>query len=79
MMRDTIDREPHAKVDLDMQNAYRRYLRQTAIDLAVDKLPGMARFIAAIYTHAGRLYYEDHLFSLTSDVDFGNPLAGLLF
>jgi hypothetical protein len=27
----------------------------------------------------GRLYYEDHVFSLTSGVDEGDPLAGLLF
>jgi hypothetical protein len=29
----------------------------------------MARFIAVIYAQAGRLYYEDHVFSLTSGVD----------
>jgi hypothetical protein len=32
MLHDTIDREMHAKVDLDLQNAYRHCLRQTAID-----------------------------------------------
>jgi hypothetical protein len=50
MLRDTIDRETHVEVDLDLQNAYGRYLRQTAIDLVVDKLPVMARFVAAVYT-----------------------------
>jgi hypothetical protein len=50
MLRDTIDREMHAEVDLDLQNAYGRYLRQTAIDSIVDKLPGMAWFVATIYT-----------------------------
>jgi hypothetical protein len=39
----------------------------------------MARFIAVIYAQAGRLYYEDHVFSLTSGIDEGDPLAGLLF
>jgi hypothetical protein len=79
MRHDTIDRETHAEVDLDLQHAYRRCLRQTAIDSVVDKLLGMARFIAAVYTQAGRLYYEDHVFSLTSSVDQGDPLVGLLF
>jgi hypothetical protein len=79
MLRDTIDREMHAEVDLDLQNAYGRCLRQTAIDSVVDKLSCMARFVVAIYTHAGRLYYEDHVFSLTSGVNQGDPLAGLLF
>jgi len=62
MLRDTIDRETNAEVDLDLQNAYGRYLRQTAIDSVVGKLPGMARFVV-VYTQAGRLYYEDHVFS----------------
>jgi hypothetical protein len=79
MLRDTIDRETHAKVDLDLQNAYGRCLRQTTIDSVVDKLPGMARFIVTVYTQAGHLYYEDHVFSLTFGVDQGDPLAGLLF
>jgi hypothetical protein len=48
-------------------------------DSIVDKLSGMARFVVAIYTQAGRLYYEDHVFSLTSGVDQGDPLVGLLF
>jgi hypothetical protein len=78
MLRDTIDRDTHAKVDLDLQNAYGRSLHQTAIDLVMDKLPSMARFVTAVYTQAGRLYYEDHVFSLTSSVDQGDPLAGLL-
>jgi hypothetical protein len=39
----------------------------------------MARFVAAVYTQASRLYYEDHVFSLTSGVHQGDPLAGLLF
>jgi hypothetical protein len=69
----------HVEVDMDLQNAYRRCLRQTTIDSIVDKLPGMARFVAAVYSQAGRLYYEDHVFSLTSGVDQGDPLAGLLF
>jgi hypothetical protein len=43
MLRDTINREMHVEVNLDLQNAYRRYLRQIAIDSVVDKLPGMAR------------------------------------
>jgi hypothetical protein len=51
----------------------------TAIDSVIDKLPGMAQFVDVVYTQAGRLYYEDHVFSLTSDVDQGDPLAGLLF
>jgi hypothetical protein len=50
MLHDTIDRVTHAEVDLDLQNAYGRYLHQTAIDLVVDKLLDMARFIAAVYT-----------------------------
>jgi hypothetical protein len=69
MLRDTINRKMHTEVDLDLQNAYGRYLRQTAIDSVVNKLPGMARFVAAIYTQASRLYYEDHVFSLTSGID----------
>ncbi|CAN5966240.1 unnamed protein product [Sphagnum jensenii] len=56
MLRDTIDRETHAQVDLDLQNAYGRCLRQTTIDLVVDKLPSMARFVVAVYTPAGHLY-----------------------
>jgi hypothetical protein len=48
MLRDTIDHETHAKVDLDLHNAYGRCLHQTAIDSVIDKLPGMARFVAAI-------------------------------
>jgi hypothetical protein len=79
MLCDTIDRETHAEVDLDLQNAYGCCLRQIAIDSVVNKLLGMARFVAAVYTEAGHLYYEDHMFSLTSDVDQGDPLAGLLF
>jgi hypothetical protein len=79
MLRDTIDRETHAEVDLDLQNTYGRCLCQTAIDSIVDKLPGMARFIAVIYSQASHLYYEDHVFSLTSDVNQGNSLASLLF
>jgi hypothetical protein len=39
----------------------------------------MARFVAVVYTQVGRLYYEDHVFSLTSGVDQGDPLVGLLF
>jgi hypothetical protein len=39
----------------------------------------MARFVVAVYSQAGRLYYEDHVFSLTSGVDQGDLLAGLLF
>jgi hypothetical protein len=39
----------------------------------------MARFVVTIYTQAGRLYYEDHVFSLTSGVDQGDPLASILF
>jgi hypothetical protein len=54
-------------------------LRQTAIDLVVDKLPSMARFVTAVCTQAGRLYYEDHVFLLTSGIDQGDLLAGLLF
>jgi hypothetical protein len=77
MLRDTIDCETHAEVNLDLQNAYG--LRQTAINSVVDKLPGMARFVVAIYTQVGRLYYEDHVFLLTSDVNQGDPLASLLF
>jgi hypothetical protein len=42
MLRDTIDSKTHAEVNLDLQNAYRCCLRQTAIDSVVDKLPGMA-------------------------------------
>jgi hypothetical protein len=49
MLRDTIDRETHAEVNLDLQNAYGRYLRQTAIDSIVDKLPSMVRFVTAVY------------------------------
>jgi hypothetical protein len=79
MLHDTINRETHAEIDLDLQNAYGRCLCQTAIDSIVDKLPSMAQFIAVVYTQAGRLYYEDHVFLLTSGVDQGNPLAGLLF
>jgi hypothetical protein len=47
--------------------------------LVVDKLPGMAQFVVSIYTQASHLYYEDHMFSLTSGVDQSDPLAGLLF
>ncbi len=79
MLRDTIDHKTHAEVNVDLQNTYGRCLHQTAIDSVVDKLPGMARFVAAIHTQAGRLYYEEHVFSLTSDVDQGDLLAGLLF
>jgi hypothetical protein len=79
MLRDSIDRKTFAEVDLDLQNAYGRRLHQTAIDSVVDKLPGMAQFVVAIYTQAGRLYYKDHAFSLTSGVDQGDPLVGLLF
>jgi hypothetical protein len=79
MLRDTIDRETHAEVDLDLQNAYGRCLRQIAINSVVDKLLSMARFVVAVYTQAGRFYYEDHAFSLTSSIDQGDPLAGLLF
>jgi hypothetical protein len=79
MLRDTIDRETHAEVDLDLQNAYGRCLRQTTIDLVINKLPGMARLVAVVYTEAGRLYYEDHVFSLTFGVDQGDSLASLLF
>jgi hypothetical protein len=78
MLRDTIDRKTHAKVDLDLQNAYRHCMRQTAINSVVDKLPVMAQFVTTIYTHTGRLYYEDHVFSLTFDVEQGDPLADLL-
>jgi hypothetical protein len=39
----------------------------------------MARFIASIYTQAGHLYYEDNVFSLTSGVNQGDALVGLLF
>jgi hypothetical protein len=39
----------------------------------------MARFVATVYTQVGRLYYDDHVFSLTSGIDQGDPLAGLLF
>ncbi len=39
----------------------------------------MPRFIVAIYSQAGCLYYEDYVFSLTSSIDQGDPLAGLLF
>jgi hypothetical protein len=39
----------------------------------------MARFVAIVYTQAGRLYYEDHMFSLTFGIDQGDLLAGLLF
>jgi hypothetical protein len=79
MLRDTIDRETHAEVDLDLQNAYGHCLHQTAIDLVVDKLLSMARFVVAVYTQMCHLYYEDHVFSLTSGVDQGDPLADLLF
>jgi hypothetical protein len=79
MLFDTIDRKMHAEVDLDLLNAYGRYLCQTAIDSIIDKLPGMARFVVAVYTEAGRLYYEDHVLLLTSGIDQGDPLAGLLF
>jgi hypothetical protein len=50
-----------------------------SISKAPRKLPGMARFVADVYTHAGSLYYEDHVFLLTFGVDQGDPLAGLLF
>jgi hypothetical protein len=50
MLRDTIDHETHAKVDLDLQNAYECCLRQTAIDSIIDKVLGMAQFIATIYS-----------------------------
>jgi hypothetical protein len=40
--------------------------------LVVDKLPGMVQFVATIYTQARCLYYEDHVFSLTSGVDQGD-------
>jgi hypothetical protein len=53
---DTIVLERHAEVNLDLKNAYGRYLCETAIDSVVDKLPGMAQFIAAISTQANRLY-----------------------
>ncbi len=76
---DTIDRKTHAEVNLDLQNAYGRCLRQTTIDSIVNKLPGIARFVVVVYSQADRLYYKDHVFSLTSDVDQGDPLAGLLF
>jgi hypothetical protein len=79
IQRDTIDRETHAEVNLDLQNAYGRCLRHTAIDSIVDKLPSMARFIAADYSQVCRLYYEDHVFSLTFGVNQGDLLAGLLF
>ncbi len=79
LLRDTINHETHAEVDLDLQNAYGRYLHQTATDSVVDKLSSMARLVAVVYTQAGRLYYEDHVFSLTSGIDEGDPLAGLLF
>jgi hypothetical protein len=46
MLRDTIDRETHVEVDLDLQNAYRCCLRHTAIDSIVDKLTGMARSLS---------------------------------
>jgi hypothetical protein len=69
MLHDTIDYETHVKVDLDLQNAYGCCLRQTVIDLIVDKLSGMARFVATVYSQAGHLYYEGHVFSLTSSVD----------
>ncbi len=69
LLRDTINHETHAEVDLDLQNAYGRYLHQTATDSVVDKLSSMARLVAVVYTQAGRLYYEDHVFSLTSGVD----------
>jgi hypothetical protein len=39
----------------------------------------MARFVAVVYSQVGCLYYEDHVFSLTSGVNEGDPLAGLLF
>jgi hypothetical protein len=39
----------------------------------------MVRFIATVYTQVGHLYYEDHVFSLTSGVDQSDPLADLLF
>jgi hypothetical protein len=42
-------------------------------------MSGMARFVAALSSQVGRLYYKDHVFSLTSDVDQGNSLVGLLF
>ncbi len=79
MLHDTINRKTHAEVDMDLQNAFGRYLHQTAIDSIVDKLPGMARFVAVVYSQASRLYYEDHVFSLPSSVDQGDPLACLLF
>jgi hypothetical protein len=78
MLHDIIDHETHVEVDLDLQNAYGRCLRQTTIDSVVDKLSGMARFVV-VYTQASRLFYEDHVFSLTSGVDQAGPLAGLLF
>jgi hypothetical protein len=78
-LRDTIDRKTRAEVDFNLQNAYGCCLPQITIDSIVDKLPDMAWFVAAVYSQAGRLYYEDHVFSLTSDVDQGDPLAGLLF
>jgi hypothetical protein len=52
MLRDTIDHNMHAEVDLDLQNAYRRYLRQTAIDSIVDKLSGMARSLSSTHRRA---------------------------
>jgi hypothetical protein len=79
MLHDTINHETYADIDMDLQNAYGRCLRQIAIDSVIDKLPGMARFVATIYLHVGRLYYEDHMFSLTFGINQGNPLAGLLF
>jgi hypothetical protein len=39
----------------------------------------MVWFIATVYTQVGRMYYEDHVFSLTFGIDQGNPLAGLLY
>jgi hypothetical protein len=54
-------------------------LCQTAINSIVDKLPGMAQFVIAIYTRACRVYYEDHLFSLTSGVNQGDSFVSSCF
>ncbi len=55
MLCDTINRETHVEVDLDLQNTYGYCLRQTTIESVVDMLPSMARFVVAICTHVGRL------------------------
>jgi hypothetical protein len=79
MLHENINCETHVEVDLDLQNAYGCCLRQTAINSIVNKLPGVVRFVAAVYLKARHLYNEDYVFLLTSGIDQGDPLGGLLF